>query len=716
MKFRATILLLAIELSGCGGGGGGSSPMQAPADLSYPSATAFVVGTAIKPLMPTVSGTVTAYAVSPALPAGLSLNTATGAISGTPTAVAAKTTYMVTASNAVGSTDEAVTIQVWSGVLLDLGHVTPITGLQLTGSRALSQESSGRCILWDTANDARVTSFQCSGSISMAGPTIVIPGANSLQVLTASDGQVQATITDPYSWWQLAADGSYIATGSTAGLTAWSPTGQSLYSTAGDYSTAKVFAAAGQIQVALGPLGPSVIQTISVGTGASSLGPAFQGTFNEWFSDGSHYQTALSTTVWTYSSASVQQDQTTLAAVPGLLGVGNWFWVTSAGTTNIYAVGASQTPALTIPGIPSYFNIIPSGATLAFCPVPVTGLDQITIVDLSGASPVQTTYPLAISSCTAYAATSASDWYLGNSNGLLLDGTSLASTPKYLTLGTALSIASGGELVAVATASGQILVMSLQTQTVQNTFEFLAGNLQMSADGTVLAAASETGSPLNVYSLPTGTLINAWSYNYPYGFLGFTLALTGTLIAQTTADQFIPGPIPPFFAAQVTAVTGGPVLWSVPNPNSPAYPLGPNILFSPDGTLIAVPGGNETTIYQNYVLKTTLSGLAVGWIDNSRLLINNYDSPKGVFQYTEATIYSLTGTSNVVQALPQLTSLETVSFDSIYSPSANSIYSLKTGALIFGNGELLQSPLVGGTVVAGYAVFPSGSLVRAVPY
>lgn len=310
MKCRATILLLlAIGLSACGGGD--SSQMPAPADLSYPSATAFVVGTAIKPLTPTVSGTVTAYSVSPALPAGLSLNAATGAISGTPSAVATEATYTVTASNATGSIKAAVTIRVWSGVVLDLGGVTQITGLQLTDSRALSQDSSGRCILWDSATDAKVTSFACSGSISMAGATIVIAGANSLQVLAAADGQVQATITTSYSWWQLAPDGSYIATGSATGLTAWSPTGESLYSTAGDYSKAKAFAAMGQVQVALGPLGQSVIQTISLSIGTSSLGPAFQGAFSEWFADGSHFQTTrsttTSTTVWTYSSASVHR-------------------------------------------------------------------------------------------------------------------------------------------------------------------------------------------------------------------------------------------------------------------------------------------------------------------------------------------------------------------------------------------------------------------------
>src|SRR6202023_3286923 len=116
------------------------------------------------------------------------------------------------------------------------------------------------------------------------------------------------------------------AAGSASGLTAWSPTGQSLYSATGDYSKAMAFAAPGQILVALGPAGQNVIETVSLSAGTSSTGPKFQGTFNEWFTDGSHFQTATGTTVWTYSSTSVQQDLTALSTVTGLSGQGNWFW------------------------------------------------------------------------------------------------------------------------------------------------------------------------------------------------------------------------------------------------------------------------------------------------------------------------------------------------------------------------------------------------------
>ena len=76
-------LLFAVALSG----------------LTYSSGSSitYIVGTAITNNNPsTTTGTATTYSVSPALPAGLSLSTTTGVISGTPTIVAARATYTIT--------------------------------------------------------------------------------------------------------------------------------------------------------------------------------------------------------------------------------------------------------------------------------------------------------------------------------------------------------------------------------------------------------------------------------------------------------------------------------------------------------------------------------------------------------------------------------------------------------------------------------------------
>src|SRR5262245_10154027 len=85
-RFAAVLLLLAV--SACGGGGdgygGGAPPPAAPAGLTYTSPVTTNVGSAMTVLNPTVTGTVTSYAVSPALPAGLALSATSGAVSGTP--------------------------------------------------------------------------------------------------------------------------------------------------------------------------------------------------------------------------------------------------------------------------------------------------------------------------------------------------------------------------------------------------------------------------------------------------------------------------------------------------------------------------------------------------------------------------------------------------------------------------------------------------------
>ena len=57
-------------------------------------------------------GAVTSYSVSPTLPAGLSLDTSSGVISGTPTAVTSSATYTITATNTGGSTSTTVDIVV----------------------------------------------------------------------------------------------------------------------------------------------------------------------------------------------------------------------------------------------------------------------------------------------------------------------------------------------------------------------------------------------------------------------------------------------------------------------------------------------------------------------------------------------------------------------------------------------------------------------------
>src|SRR5215831_16683366 len=94
-SLSAAVAVVAFAAA-CGGdtstSGGTTTPpvVTAPAGLSYSTvAASYTLGTAIATNTPSSSGgAATSYSVQPALPAGLTLSTTTGVISGTPTAVA----------------------------------------------------------------------------------------------------------------------------------------------------------------------------------------------------------------------------------------------------------------------------------------------------------------------------------------------------------------------------------------------------------------------------------------------------------------------------------------------------------------------------------------------------------------------------------------------------------------------------------------------------
>lgn len=121
MRRFAFVLSFSVVLTACGGGGGGggSTPLAAPSGLSYATPVKATLGQALSGATATVTGTVSTWSVSPALPAGLSLcpasgnsNCTSGEIYGTPTALASQANYTITAANSSGSTTFSVALSV----------------------------------------------------------------------------------------------------------------------------------------------------------------------------------------------------------------------------------------------------------------------------------------------------------------------------------------------------------------------------------------------------------------------------------------------------------------------------------------------------------------------------------------------------------------------------------------------------------------------------
>ena len=664
----------------------------------------------------TAGGAVASWSVTPALPAGLALNATTGAITGTPTSTIGSGNYIVTAQNSGGSAAFDVVIDVVSKVLIDLGHTQQVQTILASGNRVLTQDVGvnwyfdkdpvSRCNLWDATTDAIVARFECVGQVGLAGPTVAVSQAwtssqawtigNVVTVLSAADGHLLTTIPQSEStfWFQLATDGSYIALGDRSMLRVYSPTGTLLYSASGDYSNAQVHATPQQLFIALGAKGTQTIETVTLAGQTSTTGPAFTGTFNEWFADGSHFQTTAGSTVYTYDATSKQVAVAVVPSIVALGGYGNWYWHgTGTGQISVYSVTGGANPVYTSNASQLAFASA-SGSTVAIVDSNPSGdTGTVTVLDVSGATLGLQAYKYNNSlPLSAYGAASGAQWWVG-ANATVIDGPTIAGSPRIVAPGVVSSIAGANSAVAVLCESRQIYIVDPLTGAIKNTIPFpypYGGQVAISSDGTVLAAATPinnntipTNLSVNVYSLPGATLAKTWVTILPPPWGGngvywvWALAAGGTAFAQVAADATSPTG----YSVQVTAPSGGAVLGSVPIDITLLSPFS----LSPDGTAIAASiSGNNTNIYQNYSLLTTVTGRVVAFVSNSEVVadvsaFNGLPSATALYQITSPVPLASPPVPRPLGAVP-------LSAAAIYLPQPSSVYSLPDGARLWGPG------------------------------
>jgi hypothetical protein len=152
-------------------------PVMTPAS----QAVSGVVGTAIAttsvfvaPTLTDTSGTKT-FTVSPALPAGLTLNAATGTVSGTPTAVSTQTTYVITGTDGTNSSANFATSTL-TIVVAATAAATTKTTVPTSAQGCLASTVKGRIRnTVDVANSALPsTQFACSMRIAIRPTKAVV--------------------------------------------------------------------------------------------------------------------------------------------------------------------------------------------------------------------------------------------------------------------------------------------------------------------------------------------------------------------------------------------------------------------------------------------------------------------------------------------------------------------------------------------------------------
>ncbi|WP_442282930.1 kelch repeat-containing protein [Variovorax sp. M-6] len=159
-----------------------------PTALGYRTPSAmYNLGKPITPNLPaSVGGPVKSYSVVPELPAGLSLDTTNGAISGTPRGLQSSTRYIITGRNEAGSASATV-------------HIAVVTGAMSTNRVAfgLALLTDGRALAvggGDSSFDPPLSSAEffdvTTGQWMATGSMSTVRGIHSLTLL--SDGRVLA--------------------------------------------------------------------------------------------------------------------------------------------------------------------------------------------------------------------------------------------------------------------------------------------------------------------------------------------------------------------------------------------------------------------------------------------------------------------------------------------------------------------------------------------
>jgi len=307
----------------------------------------------------------------------------------------------------------------------------------------------------------------------------------------------------------------------------------------------------------------------------------------------------------------------------------------------------------------------------------------------------------------AYAALSASQWVVGSGFGAVLDGTSLAGSPRYFGYGGVQALAGSGPRLAISTGIGTTIVFDTSNWAQQLTLPDAYKQLALSADGSVLATRAlavpqgVTDYTVTTWSLPSAAVINTWPYTGSTIATDITLSSSGALLGQVITSP------PSTVMRQVTAVSGGPVLWSDTNAGSQP------IRLSMDDTLIAVSSDSNpagTNIYQNDAFFSAAPGLAVTWLANDDLLATSVPGQTNRVIYNSAGI--LQQTTPLPSAFGMAGPVQVLGADSVYDPFTNRIYSVTTGAVTWSTAT--QS--YGGVVAGSNVVFVANSQVVMQPF
>jgi IgGFc binding protein/Bacterial Ig-like domain (group 1)/Putative Ig domain len=172
--------------------------LQAP-NISYsPSTVSLGTNTAMPTLSPTnTGGASTNWSVSPNLPTGLSINSTTGNITGTPTATSSATNYTITAQNTAGSSTTTISISVTAPVTPAISYSPSTMSLSVdVAINALIPTETGTFPTWSVSPSLPSgLSINAQSGVISGTPNTVTSSANYTVTASNSAGSATTTLT-----------------------------------------------------------------------------------------------------------------------------------------------------------------------------------------------------------------------------------------------------------------------------------------------------------------------------------------------------------------------------------------------------------------------------------------------------------------------------------------------------------------------------------------